>query len=139
MLFFRTCGKKIVTTKGERRWSCEGATVYNWNRNYEHILQRHRFAMLPSEKNTCNFSVIRPEKWYVHVYQTKIEIQQNILRTLSSRKMARYLSNNRWDGTYWPRNIDIGKKKGGERKTGVVQHRVGVKDPKMKWKMSGSD
>ena len=138
-IVFKNLRQKIKTARGEKRWSCEGATVYNWDGSYEHVMQRHRFAMIASENTQVNFRDIRSNKWYVHVYQTKIEHGHNDLRTLRSREMARYL-HNKWKETYWPRNIDIREKDVRERKSRPKQKRDHAKwkeDEKRDWQWKG--
>ena len=65
--------------------------------------------MMAPENSESFFEQLLPDKWYVHVYQTKIKIEQNNWKTLSSRKMAKYM-NNTWRGIHWPRNVDLKEK-----------------------------
>ena len=49
-----------------------------------------------------DFDSIEPDKYYLHVYQTKIEYQKYDLRTLNSRRIAEDLKK-RCGCRYWPR------------------------------------
>ena len=50
--------------------------------------------------------MIRPNRYYVHVYQAKVEFKKYDLRTLASRKMVAYLKD-KWGKWYWPRRTDL--------------------------------
>ena len=62
--------------------------------------------MTPPTGLKIDWSVFRPDKYYLHAYQTKIERGPNDLRTLHSRSIAKALNEN-WRSQYWPRSIDI--------------------------------
>ena len=98
--------KKNLTESGVSKWVTEGVTVFKWESWYRHILRPHRFAMIPPTGHEINWSVFRPDKYYVHVYQTKIERSWNDLRTLHSRSIAKQLNEN-WGQQYWPRSVDV--------------------------------
>ena len=66
-------------------------TIYKWDRRYEHVLRPHRFTIIPLEATDNNYEMIRPDRYYVDIYQTKIEFRKYDLRTLASRKMVTYL------------------------------------------------
>ena len=99
-----------MTEDGEQRWSSEGVTVWKWDRKYKHILKPHRLAVLPKPGVECNFRALRPDRFYVHVYQTKIEFKRYNLRTLKSRIIAKELAK-RWAKSYLPRSIDTDEKR----------------------------
>ena len=80
-------------------------TVYNWDKDYNHILRRHRFAVLPAEATVSDFQQIRYDRYYLHVYQTKIEGPNHSYRALQSKEIARGLLET-WRRSYYPRNID---------------------------------
>ena len=109
-VIFQNLTKKIVTDAGEETWSLKGAKVYKWSRSHEPVLRRHRFAVLPQDGRASDFTQIKPNKYYVHVYQTKIEFAKYDLRSLNSRKIARNLKD-RCGNYYFPRTIDLKRKK----------------------------
>ena len=88
------------------KWVTEGVTVFKWTSWFKHVLRPHRFAMIPPTGLKIDWSVFRPDKYYLHVYQTKIERGRNDLRTLHSRSIAKSLNEN-WRSQYWPRSIDL--------------------------------
>ena len=107
-VFFKNLKEKLVTDPGEKKWVGEGVPVYKWSEAYKNILRRHRFAMLDPNKWERKYDTINPERYYVHVYQTKIENQHNELKTLNSRMIAKHLRET-WPDLYYPREIDIWK------------------------------
>ena len=91
---------EVVTEYGSRRWSSEGATIFKLDMGYKYVLEPHRFAVLLSGNTESCFQWIGPDRYYVHVYQTKIEFERYDLRTLKFRKIAKYLAEN--FETLWP-------------------------------------
>ena len=77
--------------------------------------------MRPQTLSDIDWTVFKPHKYYVHVYQTKIERSWKDLRTLHSRAMARYLSQN-WNSQYWPRPIDASLIEGEDIATARKRH-----------------
>ena len=66
----------------------------------------HRFAVKPPPTHTGPCNPLLPGKWYVHVYQTKVETSPNFFITIPSKAMARQLK--RICGTdYFPRDWDL--------------------------------
>ena len=98
--------EKQMTVAGVRKWISEGVTVFRWAESFRHVLRPHRFAMRPYNTSRINWRVFKPDKYYIHVYQTKIERGRNDLRTLSSRSIAQHLRH-QWNAHYWPRTTDI--------------------------------
>ena len=98
--------RKISPDDEVCKWVTEGVTVFKWKPHHRHILRRHRFAIRSLKPGWMDRKVFKPTKYYIHVYQTKIERAWNDLRTLHSRTMAQHLSQN-WGRQYWPRSIDI--------------------------------
>ena len=98
--------KKQVTDIGVSKWVTEGVTVFRWDSSFRHVLRPHRFAMKPYNTPTIDWHVFKPYKYYIHVYQTKIERGWKDLRTLSSRSIAQHLRL-QWNSHYWPRITDI--------------------------------
>ena len=99
---------QTLAEAGVKKWVTEGVTVFKWEPWYNHVLRRHRFAMVPPEGREINWHVFKPNKYYIHVYQTKIERSWKDLRTLYSRSIAKYLHQN-WRSQYWPRSVDVNK------------------------------
>ena len=94
------------TDPGVSKWVSEGVTVFRWDDTFRHVLRPHRFAMRPYNTPRIDWRVFRPNKYYIHVYQTKIERARSDLRTLSSRAIAQHLRH-QWSAHYWPRTTDI--------------------------------
>ena len=91
---------------GVEKWVAEGVTVFKWHSRFKHILRPHRFSMKPAQGTQINWSAFKQNKYYIHVYQTKIERAWKDLRTLHSKTIAQNLSQN-WSSQYWPRLVDI--------------------------------
>ena len=66
--------------------------------------RRHRFAVIPRGNPTTPCNPLIVGRWYVHVYQTKIEIN-GVLKTLNSKAIARDLQK-KWGLQYYPRTHD---------------------------------
>ena len=91
---------------GMQKWVAEGVTVFKWSSRFEHILRPHRFSMKPLQGSKIDWSVFKQDKYYIHVYQTKIARGWKDLRTVHSKTIAQHLSQN-WPSQYWPRLVDI--------------------------------
>ena len=91
---------------GVQKWVAEGVTVFKWGSGFEHILRPHRFSMKPLQGSKIDWSVFKQDKYYIHVYQTKIDRGCRDLRTVHSKTIAQNLSQN-WPAQYWPRLVDI--------------------------------
>ena len=70
------------------------------------IPKPHRFAVKPPPTHSGPCNPLLPGKWYVHVYQTKVETYPNIFTTLQSKSMARHLKRICGDD-YLPRGWDL--------------------------------
>ena len=93
--------KRSVTIGGDTCWRGEGVTVYKpHNDRGRRPLVRHRFAINLTE--TVARTKLRTDRYYIHVYQTKIGPDR---RTLRSKEMVRELQR-RFKTTYWPREVD---------------------------------
>ena len=91
---------------GVQKWVAEGVTVFKWGSGFEHILRPHRFSMKPLQGSKIDWSVFKQDKYYIHVYQTKIDRGCRDLRTVHSKTIAQNLSQ-KWPAQYWPRLVDI--------------------------------
>ena len=93
--------KRNVTIGGDTCWRGEGVTVYKpHNDRGRRPLVRHRFAI--NLTDTVARTKLRTDRYYIHVYQTKIGPDR---RTLRSKEMVRELQR-RFKTTYWPREVD---------------------------------
>ena len=91
-----------ITIDGDWCWRSWGVTVYNPARDRTiRTIVPHRFAIKP--KQNIMTGRLRTDRYYIHVYQTKIGTSR---RTLSSKGIAREL-NRRFREVYMPRKIDI--------------------------------
>ena len=88
-------------------YKTKGVEVFKLQMEDRRITPRpHRFAVKPPESWAGPCNPLIPGKWYVHVYQTKIETGPSALISIPSRAMARELR--RICGTnYIPRQFDI--------------------------------
>ena len=91
---------------GLEKWVTEGVTVFKWSSRFQHILRPHRFSMKPLQSSQIDWTVFKQDKYYIHVYQTKIDRGWQDLRTVQSKTIAQYLRHN-WPNQYWPRLVDI--------------------------------
>ena len=81
----------------------ETGRSYNLSSDEEKInisIVPHRFAINPG-RDTIR-KVLRRDRYYIHVYQTRVDAER---RTLRSKSIARELKK-RFEGMYWPRDID---------------------------------
>ena len=79
-----------VTIGGDYRWGTEGLTVYQPIKEMPtSCLVRHRFAILP--KTGCIRKRLRTDRYYIHVYQTKIGKER---KTPRSKKIAKIFRGN---------------------------------------------
>ena len=74
--------EKMRTEEGVRKWTTEGVSVFKFEKEYEHILQRHRFAMMPPNGEKICRGDLRYDKYYIRIYQTKINRGKNDIRWL---------------------------------------------------------
>ena len=98
--------EKIVREKGVKKWGSKGINVYQFDRGYKHNLQRHRFAVFPPNGEKVCRNSMRPDRYYIHVYQTKIKKADGVVCWLRSKEIAKFL-NNKWRQTYYPRDRDF--------------------------------
>ena len=93
--------KRSVTIGGDTCWRGEGVTVYKPHSERDtRPIVRHRFAINLSYK--VPRTKLRTDRYYIHVYQTKIGSER---RTLRSKEMVRELQR-KFKTTYWPRRVD---------------------------------
>ena len=117
-----------VTIGGDYRWGTEGITVYKPIKEMPtSTVVRHRFAMLPP-KGTYRRR-LKTDRYYIHVYQTKIGDQR---KTLQSRKMAQELRR-RYREYYYPREVDKYKQERGWRENEPTQSRVNGRNKSWWW------
>ena len=102
---FENLQEKLINEDGERRWFSKGVTLYQWSGSYKHVLRPHRFAVVPTD-HEGNYEQVHPDRYYAHVYQTKIEDTSNELKTLQSRLIAQELES-KLGTLYWPRPNDL--------------------------------
>ena len=92
------------TMDGVNRWTTDGVTIYQptYKPQPSKVL-RHRFAMMPPDTFRGDHNPQRDDRYYIHVYQTKVGTDR---RSLRSREMARELER-RWTDDYYPRAFDV--------------------------------
>ena len=92
---------KRTTVDGDWCWRAEGVTLYNPTREeIRRTIVPHRFAINPRGETTR--SKLRTDRYYMHIYQTKIGPDRLTLRSI---EMAREL-NQMFGNIYWPRKFD---------------------------------
>ena len=84
--------EKIQAESGMRKWVSEGVTVYQFAKGYQHVLREHRLAVIPPEGEKVCRGEMRSDRFYIHIYQTKINRSGGDMRSLNSREMAEVLS-----------------------------------------------
>ena len=110
-LYFEICEKEVdwkhwkekrLPIGGDLCWREGGVTIYKPTRQkINRTIVPHRFAINPRTETPR--TELRIDRYYIHVYQTKIGPDR---RTLRSKSIARELQR-RFKGIYWPRKIDI--------------------------------
>ena len=113
-IIFKNLTEKMNTEQGIEKWGTQGVTVYRFDNTYEHILQEHRFAVRPPLTEAVSRNQIRPNRWYIHIYQTRVDRGNGDFRSLKSRVMAKYMQS-RWPKSYWPRPKDVNSELRNER------------------------
>ena len=106
---FKNLTEKVRTEPGMRKWVTKGATVYQFEKGYKHILNKHRFAVIPSGNEKVCREEIRANRCYIHIYQTRVHRSESDVRWLKSKEMAKFLYKT-WSQSYFPRPRDIWKK-----------------------------
>ena len=95
-------GRKRLTVGGDFCWRGEGVTIYQPSgERLNRPIVPHRFAINLGQQSRS--SGLRTDRYYIHVYQTKIGPER---RTLRSKEIAQEI-NRRWRKVYFPRPIDI--------------------------------
>ena len=91
-----------IAIDGDWCWRSWGVTVYNPARDRTNrTIVPHRFAMKPPQDTRRGR--LRTDRYYIHVYQTKIGTSR---RTLRSKGIASELAR-RYGDAYMPREVDI--------------------------------
>ena len=89
---FENLKKEEQRDRNKTIYSTKGVKVFKTQKEDGRIIPiPHRFAVKPPQWWTGSCNPLIPGKWYVHVYQTKIETTPNIFRSLRSRAMAQHL------------------------------------------------
>ena len=96
----------LYTRNGMRKWVAEGVTVYQFANGYRHVLREHRLVVIPPDGSKVCRGDMRSDRFYIHIYQTKISRSENDIRFLKSREIAVGLNKNFGD-IYFPRSRDV--------------------------------
>ena len=120
-----TVPKRSLTIGGDTCWRGEGVSVYKPNSERDsRPIVRHRFAINLSY--TVPRTKLRTDRYYIHVYQTKVGPRR---KTLRSKEMVQDLLRN-FKTTYWPRPVDTQGRRndkttdGRRRPRGVRDHQI---------------
>lgn len=98
---WESVGRKRLTIGGDLCWRGNGVTIYKPTREQtSRSVVPHRFAINLGQQ--YQQPKLRTDRYYIHVYQTKIG---SIRKTLRSKESAREI-NKRWRKVYLPRAID---------------------------------
>ena len=97
-------GGRRLTVGGDYCWRSEGVTIYQPTREHSsRPVVPHRFAINLGLHNQLARQHLKTDRYYIHVYQTKIGPER---RSLRSKEIAQEISR-RWRKVYFPRPIDI--------------------------------
>ena len=100
-VLWRELPKERLTVGGDLCWRGEGVSVYKpTSRRETRPIVPHRFAI--NSTNTAQRTKLRTDRYYMHVYQTKIGPDR---RALKSREMVQEMPR-RFKELYWPRLVD---------------------------------
>ena len=98
---WESMGRKRLTIGGDFCWRGNGVTIYQPTRERtRRPIVPHRFAINLGQQ--YQQPGLRTDRYYIHVYQTKIGRDR---KTLRSKEIAREI-NKRWRKVYLPRLID---------------------------------
>ena len=90
------------TTLGMSTLSTKGVKLFKLSREDTRTTPRpHRFAVKPRGNPAKPCNPLTVGRWFVHVYQTKLE-QNGFLKTLNSKSIVKELKK-RWGPNYLPR------------------------------------
>ena len=96
-------GRRRLTIGGDYCWRAEGVTIYQpTGDKASRPVVPHRFAINLGHQNKLSRQNLRKDRYYIHVYQTKIGSER---RTLRSKEIAHEIGR-RWRKEYLPRPID---------------------------------
>ena len=99
------CG--FNTARGKSTLSTKGVSLFKLSRADNRTTPRpHRFAVIPSGNPSTPCNPLKVGRWYVHVYQTRVEMNGNFTKALNSRSMAQELQK-LWGIQYLPRSRDV--------------------------------
>ena len=102
-IVFKSLEEKPSFDGSVKKWVTPGVTVFKaLDENRAPTIKRHRFAMVPPDDYQSCFNPLRTDRFYIHVYQTRLDLQQDGVRTLKSKEIARELFE-RWPKEYFPR------------------------------------
>ena len=115
-MFFQLSGEHVVfenLRKDNRKsrylttYRTHGVQVFKLNTpDISTIPRPHRFAVKPPPTHAGPCNPLTPGKWYVHVYQTKIETSPSVYTSLPSKLMAKQLMKI-CGSNYLPRDFDL--------------------------------
>ena len=107
-ILFDNLTELVNREEGMRKWVTNGVTVYQFQDGYNHVLRRHRFAVVPPTSDKVCRGDLRPDRYYIHVYQTRVQTSNGDLKWLRSKEIAKHLWRT-WGNSYYPRRQDIRK------------------------------
>ena len=106
-IFFDHLDRDFNTARGITTYSTKGVQIIKINREDTRTTPRpHRFAVIPRGNPTRPCNPLEIGKFYVHVYQTKLQMAGNFMKTLNSKSIARTLKQ-MYGMRYHPRPRDL--------------------------------
>ena len=106
-ILFELLDRDLNTARGITTYSTKGVQIFKLHREDVRTTPRaHRFAVIPSGNPTQPCNPLKVGKFYVHVYQTKVKLAVNLMKTLNSKSIARTLKQ-MYGIRYLPRPRDL--------------------------------
>ena len=106
-ILFENLDRDLNTARGIITYSTKGVQIIKPHREDVRTTPRpHRFAVIPRGNPTQPCNPLQVGKFYVHVYQTKLLMAGNFMKTLNSKSIARTLRQ-MYGMRYIPRPRDL--------------------------------
>ena len=103
---FRNLRKDGYSVDGIESWKADGVQVFRLTKPDKRRKPRaHRFAVNPPRSLVGSCNPLKLGRWYTHVYQTKVLVNQE-MKTIQSKPMAQELKRICGD-SYCPRKYDL--------------------------------
>ena len=106
-IIFENLDRNFSTARGVSIFSTKGVEIFKRHREDHRTTPRaHRFAVIPGGHSSQPCNPLQVGKFYVHIYQTKLKLDGNFMKTLNSKAIARALKE-MYGERYLPRPRDL--------------------------------